>query len=115
MQQERDELDKIVDEADKRTQDGLPPTPETEIEYLKSQRDRERYFEERQQRLQRETIERNFPPFATKTTAEHRVNAYIPDDIGLPKPYGKNAPFKPSDVGVNMRHYRKPKNKEIEV
>jgi len=51
-------------------------------------------------RLQREAIEKNFPPFATKTTAEHRVNAYIPDEIGLPKPYGKHAPFKPSDIGA---------------
>eukprot|EP00825_Cyclidium_porcatum_P006125 TRINITY_DN13005_c0_g1_i4.p1 TRINITY_DN13005_c0_g1~~TRINITY_DN13005_c0_g1_i4.p1 ORF type:complete len:562 (-),score=143.73 TRINITY_DN13005_c0_g1_i4:241-1926(-) len=115
LQQERDELDKIAEEAQKRSDDGLPPTPETEIEYLKQQRDKERYLEERQQRLQKEAIEKNFPPFATKTTAEHRVNAYIPDDIGLPKPYGKNAPFKPSEVGVNIRHIRKPKQKEIEV
>jgi len=40
---------------------------------------------------------KNLPAFATKTTAENRVNAYVPDDrIGIPKPYGKNAPFKPS-------------------
>lgn len=38
-------------------------------------------------------IEQNYPPFATKTTAQQRANSYIPDEIGLPKPYGKNAPF----------------------
>ena len=89
-------------------EENLPPTPETEIEYLKSIRDRKRYDEERQHRMQREALEKNFPPFATKTTAEHRVNAYIPDEIGIPKPYGKNAPFKPSEIGANFRHYRKP-------
>ena len=96
-------------------EENLPPTPETEIEYLKSIRDRKRYEEERQQRMQREALEKNFPPFATKTTAEHRVNAYIPDEIGIPKPYGKNAPFKPSEIGANFRHYRKPEIKEIEI
>jgi len=65
--------------------------------------------------MQREALEKNFPPFATKTTAEHRVNAYIPDEIGIPKPYGKNAPFKPSEIGANFRHYRKPEIKEIEI
>ena len=54
-------------------------------------------------------IEQNYPPFATKTTAEHRVNAYIPDEIGLPKPYGIHAPFKPSEQGTNIRHFKKPK------
>ena len=82
LQQERDELEKIVQEAKKRMDEALPPTPETEIEYLKSIRDKKRYEEERQMRLQREALEKNFPPFATKTTAEHRVNAYIPDEIG---------------------------------
>lgn len=47
-------------------------------------------------RKQREILEKNIPPFATKTTAEHRFNCYIPDDIGISKPYGNHAPFKPS-------------------
>lgn len=46
-------------------------------------RDQKRYEEEREFRKQRELIEKNIPPFATKTTAEHRVNAYIPDEIGF--------------------------------
>jgi hypothetical protein len=105
----------VVDEATKRTEENLPPTPQSEIEYLKMVRDRKRYEEERQLRLQREALEKNFPPFATKTTAEHRVNAYIPDEIGIPKPYSKNAPFKPSPIGANFRHYRKPLLKDVEV
>ena len=59
---------------------------------------------------------KSLPPFAIKTTAEHRVQQYIPDgDLGLPKPYGSHAPFMPSEKGVNMRHIRKPKAKEIEI
>ena len=42
-------------------------------------RDKKRFYEERLARLEREKIEKNFPPFATRTTAEHRVNAYIPN------------------------------------
>lgn len=47
-----------------------------------------------------------------------QVNAYIPDDedgIPVPKSYGKNAPFKPQEGGANMRHFKKPKIKEIEI
>jgi hypothetical protein len=65
--------------------------------------------------MQREALEKNFPPFATRTTAEHRVNAYIPDEIGIPKPYGKNAPYKPYENGTNVRHIRKPVKKDIEI
>lgn len=49
------------------------------------------------------------------TTAEARPNAYIPDDLGIPKPYGANAPFKPSESGSSMRHIRKPVLREIEL
>lgn len=52
------------------------------------------------------------------TTAEPRPNAYIPDDgtdLPLPRPYGSNAPFKPTELGSNMRHIRKPVIKPIEI
>lgn len=49
------------------------------------------------------------------TTAEPRPNAYIPDDIGIPKPYGGLAPFKPTELGATMRHIRRPQPKEIEL
>jgi hypothetical protein len=45
-----------------------------------------------------------------------RVNAYMPDDnIGIPKPYGNNQPFKPTTLGSNMRHIKKPLVRKIEV
>ncbi|GAB1597782.1 hypothetical protein Ahia01_000054900 [Argonauta hians] len=46
------------------------------------------------------------------TTAEQRPNAYLPDnncDLPIPRPYGKYAPFKPSEQGSNFRHFQKPK------
>ena len=55
------------------------------------------------------------PPQLTQTTAEPRPNAYIPDDIGIPKPYGGQQPFKPSELGTTMRHTRKPQPREIEL
>ena len=69
----------MYENAKKRMEEGLPPTPETEIEYLKMIRDKKRYEEERRIRMQKELIEQNYPPFATKTTANQRVNSYIPD------------------------------------
>ena len=57
-----------------------------------------------------------FPPSQlTHTTAEPRPNAYIPDDIGIPKPYGALAPFKPTELGATMRHIRRPNPREIEL
>lgn len=59
-----------------------------------------------------------FEPFSCKTMAKQRVQQYIPDDITgapLPKNYGKQAPFYPSDSAAQMRFYRKPKVKEIEI
>lgn len=47
-----------------------------------------------------------------------RPNAYIPDEenvLPLPRPYGALAPFKPSVLGSNMRHIRKPIIKPIEI
>lgn len=44
--------------------------------------------------MEREEIEKNMTPFAVKTTAEHRVNSYIPsEDLGIPKPC-KNTIFR---------------------
>ena len=57
-------------------------------------------------------------PNGVYTTAEPRPNAYIPQSDGalpLPKPYGAQAPFKPSQPGANMRHIRKPTLKPLEM
>lgn len=54
----------------------------------------------------------------TMTTAEPRPNAYVPSGEGelpVPKPYGSQAPFKPSQPGANMRHIRKPQLQPIDI
>lgn len=55
------------------------------------------------------------PNAVHKTTAEPRPNAYIQEYMGVPKPYGGFAPFKPTEAGSNMRHIRRPQEVEIEI
>jgi hypothetical protein len=47
------------------------------------------------------------------STAQPRPNAYIPDVLGIPKPYSAFAPFKPTEAGATMRHVRKPHQLEV--
>ncbi|KAG5190299.1 hypothetical protein JKP88DRAFT_256940 [Tribonema minus] len=54
-------------------------------------------------------------PNAVRTTAPQRPNAYIPDEIGIPKPYGGLAPFRPQEPGSTMRHMRLPRPPQIEI
>jgi chromosome segregation ATPase len=116
LQQEKDGLEHVVEEAVERIQQGLPPAPETEVEYQKMVRDKDRYQQEREIRIQRDAFEKSMPPFAVKTTAMPRVQQYVPvGGMGLPKPYGSNAPFRPSDVGTNIRHIKKPNPRDIEI
>ena len=49
-------------------------------------------------------------PDGTQTFAELRPNAYIPNginDLPVPRPYGRDAPFKPSDASAHLRHFRR--------
>ena len=43
---------------------------------------------------------------------EPRPNAYIPDDLGIPRPFGSGA-FKPTPAGSSMRHIKAPKTSDI--
>ena len=54
-------------------------------------------------------------PSQIKTAAEPRPTSYIPDQLGIPKPYGNAAPFKPTVAGSTMRHIRQPVLKPIEL
>ena len=47
-----------------------------------------RDVEEQQAQQQAAPTDAFAPAQITRTTAEPRPNAYIPDDIGIPKPYG---------------------------
>merc|ERR1719502_1490396 len=94
-------LTAMVDNVEK----GYAPSEEIEIEL--SRRSSEAYA--------RNVLQETAPAQLTQTTAEPRPNAYIPDDIGIPKPYGALAPFKPTELGTTMRHIRKPQPREIEL
>ena len=91
---------------------GAAPTEEMEREW-------QRYEAELDRRVSdayaKSVLQETAPAQLTHTTAEPRPNAYIPDDIGIPKPYGALAPFKPTELGTTMRHIRKPNPREIEL
>ena len=93
-------------------EEGLPPTEEIEREWLRYEADLERRSSAA---YQKSVLQETAPAQLTQTTAEPRPNAYIPDDIGIPKPYGGLAPFKPTELGATMRHIRRPQPREIEL
>jgi hypothetical protein len=70
LAEEKDSLYLIYVEGRENVINGLAPTPEAEIEYLKMIRDKRRFQEERHFRKQKEKLKENIPPFATKTTAQ---------------------------------------------
>lgn len=42
--------------------------------------------------------------YRPKTTAEQRPNAYVTEKLGLPRPFGSQAPFRPSERGSMLLH-----------
>ena len=56
------------------------------------------------------------PEGVLRTTAPPRPSAYIPDELGIPKPYGAAAPFKPQELGSTFKqHMRVPQPRQIEI
>lgn len=92
--------------------EGMPPTEDIEREWLRYEAELDRRGSEQ---YQQNVLQESAPAQLTHTTAEPRPNAYIPDDIGIPKPYGALAPFKPTELGSTMRHIRRPQPREIEL
>ena len=113
LAQENGERETALRSQQENLERGAPPSEEIEREWYR--------YEEGLRRKREEVLSKSVhiesaPSQLTQTTAEPRPNAYIPDDIvGIPKPYGGAAPFKPSELGVNMRHIRKPVLREIEL
>lgn len=139
LEQEKTDLEGTLETARSNMDQGLPPTADAEQEWLRMERNRMRAIEDRMALTAEQEAEEipgthrvhgcvcvyvradgwcvsDVGTGVTRTTAEPRVNAYIPDDdLGIPKPYGSRAPFKPSEAGSTMRHIRKPVQKEIEI
>lgn len=107
LQQEKTLREKALEEARWRHDHGEAPTEEAIKEF---NRDERRRLHDAEVAMRREEAEEGL-----QSTAEPRPTAYIPDDIGIPKPYGNLAPFKPSELGSSMRHIRPPNPKPIEI
>lgn len=111
LQQEKRERELELEQATSQFEQGLAPTEEIERDWYRM----ERQHLLRQELQLRASASRTMAPDPVRTTAVPRPNAYIPDDIGIPKPYGQLAPFKPVEPGSIMRHYRKPEPQEIKL
>lgn len=119
LENEKKELQNKVQTGEQLMKEGEAPFIEAQMEWDRIIRDRT--FQERE--MARGINHRDWTPdnqndmqndnSKIQTTAEPRPNAYIADDIGIPKPYGAHAPFKPSQLGANMRHIRKPNPIEV--
>jgi len=117
LQQEKHELELEVQDAQWRVDQGQPPNEDVELEWERLVREQEyRRAAAEQAQAQAAVVTDAFAPAQiTRTTAEPRPNAYIPDDIGIPKPYGALAPFKPSASGRGLSHMRAPTIKPVEI
>ncbi|XP_056280649.1 coiled-coil domain-containing protein 146 isoform X2 [Pseudoliparis swirei] len=118
LRQEIRERELQMERCQRQLEQGLPPCPELEKEWRRMLRDKKRRQRDREEKERlAEEEEWNQLPNGEYTTAERRPNAYIPesDALPLPKPYGAQAPFKPSQPGANMRHIRKPTLRPLEI
>ncbi|XP_040521576.1 coiled-coil domain-containing protein 146 isoform X2 [Gallus gallus] len=118
LQQEMRDREEFLMIVSSRIDQGLPPPKETEIEWLKVLRNEKMHKEAAEARARAAEEEQAAVPGHVLTTAEPRPTAYVPDDaysLPVPRPYGALAPFKPSEPGSNIRHFRKPIIKPIEI
>ena len=113
LQQEKMTREKVLEEAKWRFDHGEAPTEDASKDWNRQERKRLMNIETAMRR--EEELQMALPLNATKTAAEPRPTAYIPDDIGIPKPYGNSAPFKPIEGGVHLKRIPKPIQRDIEI
>lgn len=103
LQSDKAELAQLVDDAKRRWFDeGLPPTEDAERELQRMQEEDERLVSLHERQEEEQALEEMA---AAQSTAEERPTSYVPAELGVPKPFGANAPFKPQEAGANMRHF----------
>ncbi|CAN0155595.1 unnamed protein product, partial [Scytosiphon promiscuus] len=116
LQQEKMARERELQEATWRADHGEPPTEAAVWDLYRIEQKDIAANTQRLDRAEAETAgDMPIPPSMVRTTAEPRPNAYIPDELGIPKPYGGRGPFKPTEGGTTMRHIRMPKPREIEI
>ncbi|QDZ21229.1 coiled-coil domain-containing protein [Chloropicon primus] len=113
LKEDNMELKEVVHTAGVNLENGIAPTEDAEKEWYRMENERITVEEmsQRNKELDAMALDAN----KTLTTAIPRPNAYIPEDLGIPKPYGTSAPFKPTEPGATMRHIRKPLVREIQI
>ncbi|XP_069141238.1 coiled-coil domain-containing protein 146-like [Argopecten irradians] len=119
LQQTLKEKEADLEQCYIRMEKGEPPCDEFERDWNRLMSIEDRIMRDKEEnRLLQEEEEQYKIAGGTTTTADPRPNAYIPDDdseLPIPRPYGRHAPFKPTEPGSTMRHIRKPVPKPIEI
>ncbi|OQR92276.1 MBO2, coiled coil flagellar protein [Thraustotheca clavata] len=111
LQQEKHDHQLEYEQSVLNFENGRPPNVKCEQEWYRIESSR--LAKEYKRATQNNTL--LIPTQITRTTAEPRPNAYVPDELGIPKPYGSLAPFKPTMTGSTMRHIRQPQRRDIEI
>ena len=114
LAQEKVEREAALKDATARFEAGEAPTLDAATTLKRMERRKAMAAEEAATKAMKDR-ELLLPDQVTRTTAEPRPNSYITEDIGLPQPYGRMAPFKPTEPGTTMRFIRKPEPKDIEL
>ena len=114
LQQEKATREKALEEAKWKLDHGEPPTADAVKTWNRNERKRLAAIETAI-RKEEEYQEQPDGKLTVRTAAEPRPTAYIPDDMGIPKPYGNLAPFKPTESGATMRHIKPVVPRAIEI
>ena len=115
LEEERDQLVDDLAMARERAASGEAPDEDAEREWARQVRSEETASAAARDR---EDAAAARADGSTISRAAQRPNAYVPSDpmsMGVPRPYGAHAPFKPTAPGANMRHYRARRNREIVI
>lgn len=108
LQQQKRAASTKLEESKWRLANNEPPTNEVASELRRRERAHCVLYDPRTSKIHKDEYRSSA---LVRTTAEPRPNAYIPDvahGLGIPKPYSSLAPFRPTEAGSTMRHYRPP-------
>jgi hypothetical protein len=125
LEQDTMEQKKLFEQAKINDINNLPPTEQCEHTWYKMERERiqkqEQLMSNKGTNMNSDTNSNSLMSSTDlsssflKTSAQPRPNAYIQEQLGLPRPYGTLAPFKPTQLGTNARHIRVPQPKQIQL
>lgn len=81
LQQEKEEKEKILQQALTNLEMSLPPTDDAEVLWDRQERNKARQQMEAEERQQRKLLEQQLPLNSIKSSALPRPNSYMPPDI----------------------------------